>query len=43
MVTGHREKDIVVDSRNAGAVDFVVKPLDKPVLSAKLRKVLGRP
>ena len=42
MVTGRRERDIVVESLNAGAVDFVVKPLDKSVLMTKLRKALGR-
>jgi PleD family two-component response regulator len=40
MVTGHGDRSTVVDSLNAGAVDFVVKPLDKSVLLAKIQKAL---
>lgn len=37
MITGHGEKSVVVHSMNAGADDFVVKPVDKNILLAKLR------
>ncbi len=37
MVTGHSEKNVVVDSLKAGAVDFLVKPFDRETLLGKLR------
>jgi CheY-like chemotaxis protein len=37
MLTGHSERDVVVESLKAGAADFLVKPLD----SAKLIQKLG--
>lgn len=37
MVTGHSEKNIVVDSLKAGAADFLVKPFDRATLLGKLR------
>lgn len=40
MITGHSGKQVVIESLKAGAVDFVVKPFDKPTLLAKLRKFL---
>lgn len=36
MVTGHSERAIVVESLKAGAVDFLVKPLDRAKLIEKL-------
>jgi CheY-like chemotaxis protein len=41
MITGHSEKNIVVDSLKAGAVDFVVKPFDRGTVLAKVHKLLG--
>lgn len=41
MITGHSEKQIVVDSLRAGAADFVVKPFDKTTVIAKVQKLLG--
>ncbi len=40
MVTGHSERNIVVDSLKAGAADFLVKPFDKNTLHEKLRQFL---
>ena len=40
MITGNSEKDVVVQSLKAGAADFVVKPFDKRIVLAKLRKYL---
>lgn len=40
MITGQSGKHIVVESLKAGAVDFVVKPFDKEILRAKVRKYL---
>lgn len=40
MITGHSEKNVVVESRKAGAVDFVVKPFDRNILLAKVRHLL---
>jgi CheY-like chemotaxis protein len=40
MITGNSERDVVVNSRNAGAADFVVKPLDRSVLTAKIARAL---
>jgi CheY-like chemotaxis protein len=37
MVTGHSQKDVVVHSLKAGAVDFLVKPIDRATLLGKLR------
>jgi CheY-like chemotaxis protein len=37
MVTGHSEKNVVVDSLKAGAADFLVKPFDRATLLGKLR------
>jgi len=41
MITGSSEKRIVVESLKAGAVDFVVKPIDKEVLLGKIKKLLN--
>jgi CheY-like chemotaxis protein len=41
MITGHGEKQVVMDSVEAGADDFVVKPVDKDILLAKLHKFVG--
>jgi CheY-like chemotaxis protein len=40
MVTGHSERNIVVESLKAGAADFLVKPFDKNTLHEKLRQFL---
>ncbi len=42
MVTGHSGKQVLVDSRAAGAVDFIVKPLDRETLIRKVAKYLAR-
>ena len=41
MMTGNSEGQIVIDSMKAGATDFVVKPLDRTTLIAKMVHVLG--
>lgn len=41
MITGHGEKSVVIHSMNAGADDFVVKPVDRNILLAKLRSHLN--
>jgi CheY-like chemotaxis protein len=40
MITGQSEKDVVVECLKAGAVDFVVKPLDREVLLKKVERFL---
>jgi len=35
-MTGNSEGQIVIDSMKAGATDFVVKPLDRTTLIAKM-------
>jgi len=40
MVTGHSERNIVVESLKAGAADFLVKPFDKNTLHEKLRQFM---
>lgn len=42
MVTGQSDKDLVVECLKAGAVDFVVKPLDREVLLRKVERFLTR-
>ena len=32
MLTGQSEKEVIVDSLGAGAIDFVVKPFDRDTL-----------
>jgi len=41
MMTGHSGKEVVMESSKAGACDFVVKPFDKEVLLAKIRRFLA--
>jgi len=41
MITGHSEKDVVMKSLDAGARDFLVKPLSRSVLVEKLAHYLG--
>lgn len=43
MVTGHSDREQVVKSLKAGAVDFLVKPFDRERLLAKLSRHLGVP
>ncbi len=40
MITGHSEKQLVVDSLKAGACDFLVKPLQREATLAKVRRGL---
>ncbi|HEX3838099.1 MAG TPA: response regulator [Steroidobacteraceae bacterium] len=39
MITGNSERDIVLGSRRIGAVDFIVKPVDRRVLLDKLHRL----
>jgi CheY-like chemotaxis protein len=39
MITGSSERDIVLNSRRNGAVDFVVKPVERSILLDKLRRI----
>ena len=41
MLTGHGDKDVVVRSIKAGASGFLVKPLNKDTLLAKIRSCLN--
>ncbi|MDO8206813.1 MAG: response regulator [Gallionella sp.] len=41
MITGQSEGKVVLDSRKAGAIDFVVKPLDRATLLVKIAGVLN--
>ncbi len=43
MLTGQGQTNVVVESRNAGAVDFVVKPFDRATLLRKVAAQLGLP
>lgn len=40
MITGNSEKTVVVESRKAGAADFIVKPLDRNRLFGKIGRLL---
>lgn len=41
MLTGQTEKQVIVDSRKAGAVDFVAKPFNRDLLLKKVAQHLG--
>jgi CheY-like chemotaxis protein len=41
MITGNSEQKIVIDCLKAGATDFVVKPLDRDILVAKMVRALN--
>ncbi len=41
MVTGQTEKQVIVNSRKAGAVDFVAKPFNRDLLLKKVAQHLG--
>jgi PleD family two-component response regulator len=41
FVTSHATKNFFVDAMEAGAKDFVVKPISTPVLMEKINAVLG--
>ena len=41
MLTGQSEKEVIVDSLGAGAIDFVVKPFDRDTLLKKVAHHLG--
>lgn len=40
VMTGHSERGIVIQSKEAGALDFIVKPVDQARLLAKVRRCL---
>lgn len=40
MIAGHSGKQMVIESLQAGASDFLVKPFEKDILVAKVRKFL---
>lgn len=40
MITGHSGKQMVIESLQAGASDFLVKPFEKDILVTKVRKFL---
>lgn len=42
MVTGHRTREVVIESMQAGATDFVVKPINADDLLAKINRHLGK-
>jgi CheY-like chemotaxis protein len=42
MVTGHNEREIVVQCLRAGAVDYAIKPLERATLLKKVRRYLHR-
>ncbi|MDO8905692.1 response regulator [Hydrogenophaga sp.] len=41
MLTGRTEKHVIVESRKAGAVDFVAKPFNRDILLKKVAQHLG--
>lgn len=41
MLTGQTEKQVIVESRKAGAVDFVAKPFNRDILLKKVAQHLG--
>ena len=41
MLTGKSGREIVIESRRAGATDFLVKPIDRQVLISKVREMLA--
>lgn len=43
MMTGRSEKEFVVECLNAGAMDFVVKPLDREIFLNKVARILALP
>ncbi|PKO65868.1 MAG: response regulator [Betaproteobacteria bacterium HGW-Betaproteobacteria-16] len=42
MLTGRTEKHVIVESRKAGAVDFVAKPFNRDILLKKVAHHLGQ-
>jgi len=42
MLTGHAEKQVILESRTAGAVDFVAKPFNRDILLKKVAQHLSR-
>ena len=43
MLTGHGHRQVLVDSREAGAIDFLVKPFDRETLLKKVAAHLSLP
>jgi CheY-like chemotaxis protein len=41
MISGHSEKQLVIDAVRARAADYMIKPLDRDKLLAKLQKFMG--
>lgn len=41
MITGQSEKNVIVESLAAGAVDFVVKPFERDILLKKVARLLA--
>lgn len=41
ILTGNSQKQVVIDSFEAGATDFLVKPLDRKTMNVKIRKILA--
>lgn len=41
MLTGKSGREVVIESRRAGATDFLVKPIDRQVLITKVREMLA--
>ena len=42
LISRHSKRDVIVDSIRAGAVDFMVKPVDRAVLLERVRKYWAR-
>jgi DNA-binding response OmpR family regulator len=42
MLTGQTARQVIVDSKEAGAVDFLAKPFDRDILMRKVAQHLGR-
>jgi FixJ family two-component response regulator len=40
MMTGKSEGDIVIESLQAGVIDFVVKPVERETLIGKVAQIL---
>lgn len=42
MITGNSDQNVVTESLRAGAIDFLVKPLGREAVIAKIARVLGK-
>ena len=43
MLTGHSQREVIMESRQAGAVDFIVKPIERDTLLAKVARHMQVP